>query len=97
MPLLRRRPRHGAAAHCTLAVAISLAAGIAFGTDVPQLKIVGGAAVPFQGTYPWLVALDLYSINAQSSLTAGAFCTGTLVSPTAVMTAAHCLVRMPAL
>ncbi|UJR26316.1 hypothetical protein I4U23_007654 [Adineta vaga] len=46
-------------------------------------KIVGGKdALPF--TYPWLVALvDRYSTEP--------FCTGSIISSTAILTAAHCL------
>ncbi|KAI9023955.1 trypsin-like cysteine/serine peptidase domain-containing protein [Hyaloraphidium curvatum] len=48
----------------------------------PIAKIVGGAAVPSQTTYPWM-ALIIDQVR-------GYMCGGTLIAPNVLLTAAHC-------
>ncbi|MFL5853371.1 MAG: trypsin-like serine protease [Solirubrobacteraceae bacterium] len=52
--------------------------------------MVGGAAAP-AGTAPWTAALVAHNLSAQS----GAYCGATVASPTAVITAAHCVLEGP--
>ena len=54
----------------------------------PMLRIVGGNPTD-TGQQPWMVALSSRSVYGDSR--SGQFCGGTLVSPTKVVTAAHCL------
>ncbi len=70
-----------------VAVALSLAGCV---EDEPRLGgtteyVIGGTRTP-DGMYPAVGAL-VYSFNGQSQ----AGCTGTLIAPTVVLTAAHCL------
>ncbi|MFC1434654.1 serine protease [Streptacidiphilus sp. N1-3] len=54
----------------------------------PQLRIIGGSSAD-TGQEPWMVALASRSVYGDSR--SGQFCGGTLVTPTKVVTAAHCL------
>jgi secreted trypsin-like serine protease len=65
------------------ALPVALAVG-----PTPAHAIVGGGPVS-TGQYPWMVALASRSVYGDSR--SGQFCGGTLVSPTKVVTAAHCL------
>jgi secreted trypsin-like serine protease len=53
-----------------------------------ELRIIGGNPAD-TGQEPWMVALASRSVYGDSR--SGQFCGGTLVSPTKVVTAAHCL------
>ncbi|MFL5837642.1 MAG: trypsin-like serine protease, partial [Solirubrobacteraceae bacterium] len=53
-------------------------------------RIVGGATAP-AGTAPWTAALVAHNLSPQS----GAYCGATVASPTAVITAAHCVLEGP--
>jgi secreted trypsin-like serine protease len=53
-----------------------------------QLRIVGGGPTGVD-QHPWMVAVASRSVYGDSR--SGQFCGGTLVSPTKVVTAAHCL------
>lgn len=53
-----------------------------------QLRIIGGTGASTQQE-PWMVALGSRSVYGDYR--SGQFCGGTLVSPTKVVTAAHCL------
>lgn len=51
-----------------------------------QARIVGGSAVVDpRGTYPWMVKFTRFGSTGVN------YCSGTMVSPTTVLTAAHCL------
>nr|WP_225448351.1 serine protease [Streptacidiphilus sp. P02-A3a] len=65
----------------------ALPAALAVG-PIPAHAIVGGGSVT-TGQYPWMVALSSRSVYGDSR--SGQFCGGTLVTPTKVVTAAHCL------
>jgi secreted trypsin-like serine protease len=70
-----------------LVLLAALPAALAVG-PTPAHAIVGGGPVS-TGQYPWMVALASRSVYGDSR--SGQFCGGTLVSPTKVVTAAHCL------
>ena len=55
----------------------------------PATGIVGGGYAS-AGEYPWMAAVYLGSPSS------GQFCGGTLVKPTVVITAAHCILGLPA-
>ena len=60
------------------------------GAATRPARIVGGAPAPV-GTAPWTAALVVHNLSAQS----GAYCGATVASPTAVITAAHCILQGP--
>ncbi|AUG79969.1 serine protease [Kitasatospora sp. MMS16-BH015] len=76
-------------------VAVALLAALpgpllALGAAAPaqaQRRIVGGQAVPLSA-HPWVVAIA--SRQQFGAARSGQFCGGTLVTPTKVVTAAHC-------
>jgi secreted trypsin-like serine protease len=70
-----------------LVLLATLPAALAVG-PTPAQAIVGGGPVT-TGQYPWMVALASRSVYGDAR--SGQFCGGTLVSPTKVVTAAHCL------
>ena len=79
-----RRGAQVVAAACLLTGALFLSS--AAGDPVARTAIVGGTPAP-AGSYPWQVAL----VDAHDGVSAaGQFCGGTLISPTKVVTAAHC-------
>ena len=90
----RTAPLRAAAAALAL-VAVALLAGPAAAApgDAPGrvvTQVVGGA--PAQtGSWPSVVAL----VGAGQDPVAGQFCGGTVISPTAVLTAAHCVLERP--
>ncbi len=54
--------------------------------------IIGGSDVPRRGMYPWFVSL---THTADTSVDPTPFCGGQLISPTFVLTAAHCVFNAP--
>ncbi len=66
----------------TALTVLLMAAASAFGAEVTP-RIVGGTIAP-NHAYPFVVAIERNSDNFQ-------FCGGTLLSPTRVLTAGHCL------
>src|SRR4051794_654841 len=73
-------------------IAVCGAAGLAShaGAATRPARIVGGAPAPV-GTAPWTAALVAHNLSAQS----GVYCGATVASPTAVITAAHCVLDGP--
>jgi secreted trypsin-like serine protease len=73
-------------------IAASAAATLAGPAGAAQrpARIVGGATAP-AGTAPWTAALVAHNLSAHS----GAYCGATVASPTAVITAAHCVLEGP--
>ncbi len=64
----------------------ALTAGALTATAAPSGAIVGGGLAS-AGEYPWMAAV--YTLNP-----ANQFCGGTLVKPTVVITAAHCILGL---
>lgn len=68
-----------------LLLALSAVAGLSTAAG-PAGAIVNGTAAP-DGAYPWTVAIVAKGVPAVQ----GQFCGGTLIAPTRVLTAAHCI------
>ncbi|MFB7908189.1 trypsin-like serine protease [Kitasatospora sp. NPDC056076] len=83
----RRLRRRGALLALLAAVPVPLAALGAAGPAQAQRRVVGGATVS-TADHPWIVALA--SRQQFGSGRSGQFCGGALVTPTKVVTAAHC-------
>ena len=81
------RSERAAGRRVLLVLLAALPAALAVG-PTPAHAIVGGGQVT-TGQYPWMVALASRSVYGDSR--SGQFCGGTLVTPTKVVTAAHCL------
>ncbi|MET8626530.1 serine protease [Kitasatospora sp. NPDC004669] len=82
-----RRRRRAAALALLAAVPVPLVALGAAGPAEAQRRVVGGSAVSTVD-HPWIVALA--SRQQFGSGRSGQFCGGALVTPTKVVTAAHC-------
>ena len=67
-------------------VAPVLAAPSPTGAETARQHSVGGQVVPM-GTFPWAVALE---VNRAGQDAPAKFCSGALIAPTYVLTAAHC-------
>ena len=80
-----------------LAVVIAAAAltlGVAAPAAANDTKIVGGAPATIQ-QFPWQVSLDVNDTFYGGNGFARHICGGTLVAPTIVITAAHCMFNVP--
>ena len=76
--------------HRFLSPVVGIAAALSIAiTPTSSQAIVGGGNAS-AGEYPWMAAVYLGSPNG------GQFCGGTLVRPTIVITAAHCILGAPA-
>lgn len=82
------RPRRRWRGRRALAVlAVALPSALLVG-QLPAEAVIGGTATD-TAAHPWMVALASRSVYGDSR--SGQFCGGTLVEPTKVVTAAHCL------
>jgi secreted trypsin-like serine protease len=72
-----------------LALAMLLLAPVARAQS-PTPKIVGGTATPIEA-YPWQAAVVVSPAKAAGDAHARQFCGGSLITPSIVLTAAHCL------
>lgn len=73
----------------TTLLAAAGAAAVLTTSSTPANGIVGGGFAS-TGEYPWMAAVYLGSPSS------GQYCGGTLVKPTVVITAAHCILGLPA-
>ncbi|MGW4381479.1 S1 family peptidase [Kitasatospora sp. NPDC004531] len=91
MPVLEppapRRRRRAVALVAAAALPVPLVALTAAAPASAQRRIVGGTSAS-TGDHPWMVALA--SRSQFGSARSGQFCGGALVTPTKVVTAAHC-------
>jgi trypsin len=86
------RLRGGLAFACALALVCAGTAAAAAGPE-PQLKVVGGEPTTIDD-WPWQVALACEPESSPQCVGSGyqrQFCGGSLVAPTIVITAAHCV------
>ena len=68
---------------------VGIAATLALGMSAAPSNAIVGGGLASSGEYPWMAAVYLGSPSGQ-------FCGGTLVRPTIVITAAHCILGAPA-
>jgi len=80
--------RGGALACAVVALLAAWSAGAAHGAARAHVAVVGGKAAP-TGSFPWLAIVE----RAVSGHQAGVLCSGAVIAPNAVLTAAHCLVN----
>ncbi|WP_235618498.1 S1 family peptidase [Embleya scabrispora] len=84
----RRYIRGSTAALAAIVVAAVLTGAAPSAPAGPPRGVVGGSPAD-TATYPWAVALS--SRAEYGSARSGQFCGGTLIAPTKVLTAAHCM------
>jgi secreted trypsin-like serine protease len=84
----RQQSGRGARRRALLVLLCTLPSALAAAVPVPAYAVVGGVPTSTE-QHPWMVALASRSVYGDSR--SGQFCGGTLVSPTKVVTAAHCL------
>jgi hypothetical protein len=79
-----------AAAAATVALAFYSSGAVAHGSRPPQPRIVGGASIPIERA-PWQVAVAYSPAFEPGGAEQRQLCGGTLIAPTLVITAAHCV------
>jgi len=84
----RQRSERRSGRRALLVLLCTLPSALAAVVPVPAYAIVGGVPTSTE-QHPWMVALASRSVYGDSR--SGQFCGGTLVTPTKVVTAAHCL------